>query len=68
MRGTEQQPVRCSALQGSVGAMVSCSIYAARSSTCRDFRAGDERCNAARARHGLPALAEDGTEDLAIAA
>ncbi|WP_035056792.1 YkgJ family cysteine cluster protein [Andreprevotia chitinilytica] len=56
MRGTETAPVRCVALQGEVGQQVGCSIYAARSSTCREFTAGDERCADARARHGLPPL------------
>lgn len=56
MRGTESQPVRCVALQGSVGRQVSCGIYAQRSSTCREFTAGDERCADARRRHGLAPL------------
>lgn len=56
MRGTDAKPVRCVALQGCIGEAVSCSIYEQRSSTCRDFNAGDERCAQARRRHGLPAL------------
>ncbi|KAF0811613.1 hypothetical protein IGB42_03902 [Andreprevotia sp. IGB-42] len=60
MRGTEHKPVHCVALQGTVGVAVGCSIYAARSSTCREFDAGDERCNDARWRHGLPALSAPG--------
>ena len=56
MRGTEQQPVHCVALLGRVGQQVSCAIYAQRSSTCREFSAGDERCADARQRHGLPPL------------
>jgi len=53
MSGTEVRPARCVALEGEVGRCVSCSIYARRSSTCREFEAGDERCNQARALHGL---------------
>lgn len=56
MRGTELQPVRCIALQGSVGEDASCGIYAQRSTTCREFSFGDERCHDARNRHGLAAL------------
>ena len=56
MRGTEVQPVRCVALQGRVGRDAACGIYAQRSSTCRDFSFGDERCHDARRRHGLAAL------------
>lgn len=59
MRGTEQKPVRCVALQGQVGVSVGCSIYAQRASTCREFTAGDDRCTEARARHGLAPLSPD---------
>lgn len=58
MRGTNQQPPRCVALSGTVGQQVSCSCYERRPSPCRDFAAGDARCQQARARHGLPPLAE----------
>lgn len=53
MQGTEQTPVRCVALQGEVGSAVGCSIYAVRSSTCREFDAGSEVCNLARQKIGL---------------
>ncbi len=56
MRGTEQHPVRCTALDGTPGESVSCRIYPLRSSTCREFEAGTAHCNQARAAHGLPAL------------
>ena len=56
MRGTERQPVRCIALQGDIGRAVACSIYAQRADTCREFAEGDERCQQARQRHGLPSL------------
>ncbi len=53
MRGTESKPARCVALEGDIGGCVSCAIYAQRSSTCREFEAGDARCNQARLVHGL---------------
>lgn len=59
MNGTERRPVRCTALTGRCGEQVACSIYEQRSSTCREFEMGTDRCNAARLAHGLPAL-DDG--------
>jgi Fe-S-cluster containining protein len=62
MRGTLSKPVRCVALKGELGKVVSCSIYAKRPSPCREFDAWladgtpDERCQQARASVGLPAL------------
>lgn len=62
MLGTEIRPVRCTALQGTVGESVSCSNYACRSSTCREFTASWEdgqanpHCDKARAAYGLPPL------------
>jgi hypothetical protein len=62
MRGTQDVPPRCAALNGDVGRCVSCSIYERRPSACRAFRASYcdgrryERCEAARAAHGLPPL------------
>jgi uncharacterized protein len=56
MQGTEIKPVRCVALQGPVGQSVGCSIYALRSSTCREFEAGSVVCNEARAKIGLAAI------------
>lgn len=58
MRGTESAPVHCIALQGQVGQGVSCSIYAQRPSTCREFDVDDPRCNEIRAKFGLPPLPE----------
>lgn len=57
MRGSESAPPRCVALEGEVGQSVRCAIYAQRSTTCRDFEAGSERCHAARQKHGLAQLA-----------
>ncbi len=64
MRGTDRSPPRCVALQGKIGERVSCAIYEFRPDPCRDFAAHgvhgiqNEACNQARARHGLPSLAD----------
>lgn len=65
MRGTERQPPRCVALEGEIGRAVCCSIYGLRASPCREFQASwvdgvhNERCDRARAAHGLPPLSPD---------
>jgi Fe-S-cluster containining protein len=62
MRGTDHQPPRCAALVGQVGVKAACGIHEWRPSPCREFGArapmgvGDEACDAARRRHGLPPL------------
>src|SRR5690606_32277045 len=62
MRGTELRIPRCAALQGTIGEQVHCTIYASRPSPCREFQASwahgvrNERCDRARAAHGLPPL------------
>ena len=62
MRGTAAAPSRCVALRGRIGEAVSCAIYEFRPAACRDFAplaavgSGDEACNDARRRHGLPRL------------
>lgn len=62
MAGTERQPPRCVALEGTVGEAVRCGIHPLRPSACRDFGASYEagvhelRCDEARARHGLAPL------------
>ncbi|HRP96641.1 MAG TPA: YkgJ family cysteine cluster protein [Rhodocyclaceae bacterium] len=59
MRGTDEGPPRCRALDGEIGVAVRCAIYAARPSPCRDFAPyaplgiGDDACARARRRHGL---------------
>jgi Fe-S-cluster containining protein len=66
MRGTTQQPPRCVALRGEIGKQAACAIYEFRPSPCREFAPlaalgeGDDACNAARQRHGLPPLRRDG--------
>ena len=62
MRGTDHARPRCAALVGTVGERASCGIYEWRPGPCREFGMlaplgrGDEACNRARARHGLPPL------------
>lgn len=63
MRGTDDGPPRCVALEGEVGRSVRCTIYADRPSPCRDFAPyaalgiGEDACDRARRQHGLAALA-----------
>ena len=63
MRGTDEAPQRCVALEGELGRQVSCSIYDRRPGPCRDFAPyaplgmGDDACDRARRRYGLPPLA-----------
>ena len=63
MRGTDEAPPRCVALEGEVGQHVSCSIYEQRPGPCRDFAPyaplgfGEDACDRARRRYGLPPLA-----------
>ena len=62
MRGTNAAAPHCIALEGQVGEHVSCRIYAARPSPCRELQASYEdgqaspQCDRARARYGLPPL------------
>jgi uncharacterized protein len=62
MRGTDHASPRCAALTGRVGIDARCGIYEWRPSPCREFGMlaplgrGDDACNRARARHGLPPL------------
>ncbi len=65
MRGTRADPVRCVALEGTVGQATRCAIYDDRPSPCRELapstpQAGNPQCDAARARYGLPPLAPGG--------
>lgn len=61
MKGTNQKHPRCIALTGEIGREACCSIYARRSTVCRDFPASyvdgvtrNPDCDRARALHGLP--------------
>ena len=63
MRGTDAAPPRCAALEGVIGEKVHCTIYDQRPGPCRDFApyaplgVGDDACDRARRRYGLPPLA-----------
>ena len=63
MRGTDAAPPRCIALEGEIGKQAHCAIYAQRPGPCRDFAPyaplgmGDDACDRARRRYGLPPLA-----------
>lgn len=56
MDGTQGAGPRCVALAGTVGESVCCTIYEQRPGACRNVLPGDEKCERARARHGLPPL------------
>jgi len=62
MRGSDRSTPRCVALAGDIGSSVRCTIYEHRASPCRDFPYSwadgvhNERCDRARAAHGLPPL------------
>jgi uncharacterized protein len=73
MHGTDRVPPRCVALEGEIGRKVRCVIHPLRPSPCREFQASwiggvhNERCDRARAAHGLPPLertAHDREHDL----
>ena len=63
MRGTDAAPPRCVALDGAIGHQVQCTIYEQRPGPCREFTpyaplgVGDDACDRARQRFGLPPLA-----------
>lgn len=62
MRGTDEAPPRCVALEGEIGRQVCCAIYESRPGPCRDFAPyaslgiGDDACDRARQRYGLSPL------------
>jgi Fe-S-cluster containining protein len=47
---------RCSALQGKIGEATACQVYDVRPDVCRACQPGDEECNMARQRFGMPEL------------
>jgi len=57
MAGTDASPPRCTALDGQIGQSVSCRIYAARPSPCREFSPDHEACTKARRKFQLLPLA-----------
>lgn len=56
MAGTNRPQPHCQALAGQVGQQVACSVYAQRPETCKEVQVGDEKCNGARLKYGLPPL------------
>lgn len=64
MRGTNCATPRCTALDGAVGGFTTCTIHLTRPTPCREFNAAgedgvpNERCDAARAKWGLPPLTD----------
>jgi uncharacterized protein len=62
MKGSNQMPRRCSALEGVIGETVSCSIYENRPTPCREFPVffadgtPNPKCDELRALIGLPAI------------
>ncbi|HET7922275.1 MAG TPA: YkgJ family cysteine cluster protein [Gammaproteobacteria bacterium] len=65
MQGTDCSKPRCVALEGEIGGQVRCSIYEKRPSPCRELDpawlhgAPSDKCDTARAAHGLPPLTPD---------
>lgn len=56
LRGTDDMPPRCAALEGEIGSRVRCGMYAVRPGPCQELEAASDACNRARRRHGLPPL------------
>lgn len=56
MAGTNQTEPRCQSLSGWIGQAVRCMVYPQRPGPCRELRPGEDKCNRARMRHGLPQL------------
>lgn len=48
---------RCAALAGRIGVATSCTIYADRPDVCRACMPGDDACQMAREKYGLPIIA-----------
>lgn len=53
MKGTNQAPSRCIALEGKIGESASCQIYEQRSSSCKEVQVADSQCHKARTAYGL---------------
>ncbi|ANQ84693.1 YkgJ family cysteine cluster protein [Azoarcus olearius] len=73
MKGSNSIPRRCSALAGTVGEKVWCTIYENRPTPCREFPVyfddgqPNPKCDELRARIGLPALLPQAPADSAAA-
>lgn len=57
LSGMRCDEARCSALVGRVGVQTSCAIYADRPDVCRACLPGDDACQMAREKFGLPLIA-----------
>lgn len=68
MKGTHSRPVRCVALEGTVGDCVRCTIYENRPTACRELQVAwlngvpSEQCDRARLAWGLPLVERSGGE------
>ncbi|KYQ72304.1 YkgJ family cysteine cluster protein [Acinetobacter pragensis] len=56
MAGTNSSSPRCIALEGTVGEQVSCGMYEARSTSCKEVQIADAQCNKARKAHNMIAF------------
>lgn len=56
LTGTNNPNPRCVALEGEVGKCVKCTAYEQRPSPCHELSVGDEKCNKARLKYGLPPI------------
>lgn len=57
MTGMRCDGDRCTALVGEVGVSTSCAVYAERPEVCQACTIGDEACQMARQKYGLPPIA-----------
>ena len=53
MKGTNASAPYCAALGKGDAGVMACGVYAHRPSPCREVEIGDEKCDRARAIHGL---------------
>jgi uncharacterized protein len=70
LKGTDgKHNPKCIALKGRIGEFVACEIYENRPTPCRNFQASyedgehNERCDQARAKHGLKPLTKQDFAD-----
>ena len=56
MAGTNARRPRCAALGTGTAGPMACGVYERRPSPCHELQAGDDKCERARARHGLAPL------------
>jgi Fe-S-cluster containining protein len=56
MAGTNAAAPVCAALGTGDAGPLSCGVYGQRPEPCREVQPGDDKCQRARLRHGLPSL------------